>query len=190
MRRLAGHTLVEVVASVALFATFMALVSGLLVGMLRAYRRGEEAVRPVQELRNAMGQLGSALRSASSVLEPQPEERESGTDHLVLQVRLQDENYRTFAYELIPRQDPALRREVKDLVQIEYPTEANGTYAKLVVKPPRVLLRNVTRLVFMQVPEDVVMRVDLAVWMPGGPEASLRTLVFPRALEVRDDVAP
>lgn len=188
MRR-PGHTLVELVATMALFLAFMSLVTSLLVGMLRAYRRGEEAVRPVQELRNAMGLVASSLRSASAYREPSSAEREAGADHLVLQVRGHDESYRTLCYSLVERKDAATGRQVRDLVEVEFLTQPDGTYANVVAGTPKVLLRNATRLVFMQVPEDVVMRVDLAVGMPGDTEASLRTLVFPRALEVRDEVA-
>lgn len=188
MRR-PGHTLIELVATMALFLAFMSLVTSLLVGMLRAYRRGEQAVRPVQELRNATGLLASSLRSASSFREPSSAEREAGTERLVLQVRRQDESYRTLAYCLVDRQDASSGRPVKDLVEMEFVTQPDGTYANVIAGTPKVLLRNATRLVFMQVPEDVVMRVDLAVGMPNDAEASLRTLVFPRALEVRDEVA-
>ena len=157
-------TLIEMLVACGLFVVFLGLAGGLIVEMLHSYRQGEAIVRPLQEARNAMGQMSSVIRSAINITAPPELVLAEGSQTISCEIYNDQTRWVRFTY----LSDKTLR--------------FYECYPDWSVKSEKVLVRQAQRLNIRKQPRDPIVVIELDVLSP--PERqilyNLQTMLFTR----------
>lgn len=131
-----GHTLAEVVISMALLSMLMAACTYLVVHCLRFYQQQEMRVRPLQAGRTTLLGIMRDVRSSAEVLEPSLLKLATGLDYIVFR-QATAEGPRVVAYRLLREQHEIEQRNYDPGYIVDNPD------SQVLLGPPRTLARDV-----------------------------------------------
>ena len=134
-----GHTLSEVMISMALLSILLVACTQIVIYSLRFYRQQELRIRPLQAGRTTLLNLMRDVRSSSEILEPGLSQLATGLDYLVFRQQTAD-GPRVVAYRLM--------RDKHEIEQRLYGPDyiVGNEESQVLVAPPRTLATDVKDL--------------------------------------------
>jgi len=147
--RISGFTLAEVMICSVLFFLFVMIAGGLFLNVLKSYQKGEQIIRPVQNLRNTLYIINSSLKSASKIISiTNLPDSELFLDKVEYEVPDEYGNTNRFILQVTDTSG------IKNLQMTKSDSQNNIIFKKT-------LLTNLTKAVIVQQKNDIVLSVEL-----------------------------
>lgn len=195
-----GYTLVEVLICSVLFLAFIMISWGLFSSMFKNYHKGEERVRPILQLRNALYFVNARLKGAVEVCN-NPEMlkalcSEAGSDYILFNTYAPDDTFCTvgFSTEQMNGENALIfrRYETPTGAQASWPPPEIPGYRRTVLYPVSVvkfqMLRNdivfLVHLGTMVAIKDTFESVDKSRNIDQREAIDLKTMVFRRPMGI------